>query len=59
MLTLPEMVMVKRKTDSYELLPDHKIIMIIVVYCAITGVLVLLCGPHFFGSYYLYESPGK
>ena len=54
-MPLPKLVMVKRKTDSYDLLPDHKVVMIIIVYCAITGVLTLLCDPHFFGSYNLYE----
>jgi len=33
----PKIVMVKRKTDCYELLHDHRLFMIISIVCAITG----------------------
>ena len=36
-LPLPKMVMVKRKTESYELLPDHRLFMIISIVLRITG----------------------
>ena len=33
----PEMVMVKRKTEGYELLPDHRLFMVISIVLRITG----------------------
>ena len=36
-LPLPKIVMVKRKTDSYELLPDHRLFMITSIVLRITG----------------------
>ena len=41
-LPLPKLVMVKRKAESYELPPDHRLFMITSNVFAITGVLALL-----------------
>ena len=56
-LPLPKIVMVKRKSDSYELLPDHRLFMIISIVCAITGVLALLW-THTSSAHIIYMSPG-
>ena len=56
-LPLPNMVMVKRKSESYELLPDHRLFMIIIIVCAITGVLALLW-THTSLAHIIYMSPG-
>ena len=53
----PEMVMVKRKTESYELLPDHRLFMIISIVLRITGA-DRFSVTHTSSAHIIYMSPG-
>ena len=53
----PEMVMVKRKTESYELLPDHRLFMIISIVLRSTGA-DRLSVTHTSLAHIIYMSPG-
>ena len=56
-VTTPKVKMVKRKTDSYELLPDHWLFMIISIVLRITGA-GRFSVTHTSPAHMIYTSPG-